>query len=113
MRSRLVRLAVTAAVIGAAFAAHKDAASATRQTGKTSYTVRDLGGIEGFPVTSAYAVNNNGVVVGQGVDPATFQGRAVVYRDGTIRAIVNGENKASTANDINDAEQIAGYTWDQ
>lgn len=113
MRLHLPSIAVTAMVIGAALATLSDAATATRQTNGTSYTAQDLGTIDGYPVTSAYAVNNDGVVVGQGFDPATFQSRAIVYQSGQIRTIVDVEEGSSTANDINDAGQIAGYTWAQ
>jgi probable HAF family extracellular repeat protein len=88
-------------------------ATASRQSGGTTYTIQDLGAIEGYPVTAAYAVNNEGIVVGQGTDPATSQSRAIVYEGGQIRAVVQSEDGSSAASDINDAGQIAGYVWDQ
>jgi len=85
--------------------------SATTQGDDPAYTVTDLGSIKDYPNTSAYGINDEGVVVGQSTDPTTYAaGRAVIFRNGKLRAIVKGEKGTSTASDVNNALQIAGYS---
>jgi probable HAF family extracellular repeat protein len=84
-------------------------AGARQDDAAPRYRLTDLGTLKNFPVTVGMALNGKGMVVGQAYDPNTYQSRAVVYRNGKLRALIKGEDPfASHAQDVNAGGQIIG-----
>jgi probable HAF family extracellular repeat protein len=75
-------------------------ASAARSAAQT-YTVTDLGTLNGNTISQAAALNNAGVAVGDSYDPGATTG--VIFSSGTLTSIVG------TPTAINGSGEIAGY----
>jgi probable HAF family extracellular repeat protein len=110
MSRRFAVRVVFVVLIGAFSATGVVRVGARQDDDAPSYTAVDLGTIKGYPGTALFALNANGVIVGQGFETTTYQSRAVIYRNEKIRALIKGEKGVSSAQDINASNQIVGYT---
>jgi probable HAF family extracellular repeat protein len=77
----------------------------------------NLGTLDPFPNSIAYAINNHGVIVGQGLNLSTGASHAFVYQDGfmtDLNSLMIGHKSLTLlyANDVNDEGVIAGGALD-
>ena len=77
----------------------------------------NLGTLDPFPNSIAYAINNHGVIVGQGLNLSTGASHAFVYQDGfmtDLNSLMIGHKSLTLlyANDVNDEGVIAGGAID-
>jgi len=84
----------------------------SQQTGMVN-----LGTLDPFPNSIAYAINNHGVIVGQGLNLSTGASHAFVYQDGfmtDLNSLMIGHKSLTLlyANDVNDEGVIAGGAID-
>jgi hypothetical protein len=68
--------------------------------------IRYLGGLQGYPNSSAAAINNNGQIVGTCYDDQTINSKPFLYAGGQIQDFSGFENVS--AFDINDSQTIIG-----
>jgi probable HAF family extracellular repeat protein len=84
----------------------------SQQTGMVN-----LGTLDPFPNSIAYAINNHGVIVGQGLNLSTDASHAFIYQDGfmtDLNSLMIGHKSLTLlyANDVNDEGVIAGGAID-
>jgi len=84
----------------------------SQQTGMVN-----LGTLDPFPNSIAYAINNHGVIVGQGLNLSTGASHAFIYQDGfmtDLNSLMIGHKSLTLlyANDVNDEGVIAGGAID-
>ncbi len=84
----------------------------SQQTGMVN-----LGTLDPFPNSIAYAINNHGLIVGQGLNLSTGASHAFVYQDGymtDLNSLMIGHKSLTLlyANDVNDEGVIAGGAID-
>jgi probable HAF family extracellular repeat protein len=77
----------------------------------------NLGTLDPFPNSIAYAINNHGVIVGQGLNLSTGASHAFIYQHGymtDLNSLMIGHKSLTLlyANDVNDAGVIAGGAID-
>jgi len=84
----------------------------SQETGMTN-----LGTLDPFPNSIAYAINNHGLIVGQALNLSTGASHAFIYRDGymtDLNSLMIGHKSLTLlyANDVNDEGVIAGGAID-
>ena len=77
----------------------------------------NLGTLDPFPNSIAYAINNKGLIVGQGLNLSTGASHAFIYRDGImtdLNSLMIGHNSVTLlyANDVDDNGVIVGGAYD-
>ncbi len=77
----------------------------------------NLGTLDPFPNSIAYAINNRGLIVGQGLNLSTGASHAFIYQDGfmtDLNSLMIGHKSLTLlyANDVNDEGVIAGGALD-
>jgi probable HAF family extracellular repeat protein len=77
----------------------------------------NLGTLYPFPNSIAYAINNNGLIVGQGLNLSTGASHAFIYQDGImtdLNSLMIGHTSLTLlyANDVNDNGVIVGGAVD-
>ena len=77
----------------------------------------NLGTLDPFPNSIAYAINNHGLIVGQGLNLSTGASHAFIYQDGfmtDLNSLMIGHKSLTLlyANDVNDEGVIAGGAID-
>ncbi|MCC6907771.1 MAG: DUF3466 family protein [Phycisphaerales bacterium] len=83
-----------------------------RGQGAASYAIVDVGDFGGRSATIPRAINNNGVIAGTTWDAQSNEIRVFVWRNGVVEylePLVPGLD--ARANDINDLDEIAGYSY--
>ena len=73
----------------------------------------NLGTLDPFPNSIAYAINNQGLIVGQALNLSTGASHAFIYQDGImtdLNSLMIGHNSLTLlyANDVDDSGVIVG-----